>query len=96
MASGYYGTLNRLFRPATEAVDHALVHAYRDRKNRKRAFRKLWIVRINAAARLHDMSYSALMGGLKKAGVDLDRRALADLAVFDPEGFQAVVELAKR
>lgn len=95
LASGYYGTRNRLFRSATESVDKAMLYAYRDRKVRKRMFRKLWIARINAAARLNETSYSALMGGLKKAQVSLDRRALADLAVNDPDGFTAVVQLAK-
>ncbi len=95
LASGYYGTRSRLFRSATESVDKALQYAYRDRKVRKRMFRKLWIARINAAARLNDMSYSALMGGLKKANIGLDRRALADLAVNDPDGFAAVVQQAK-
>lgn len=95
MASGYYGTRSRLFRPAVETVERALVYAYRDRKVKKREFRKLWIARINAAARLHGMSYSALMGGLKKANVALDRRVLANLAVADPEGFAEVAKLAK-
>lgn len=96
LASGYHGTRNRLFRTATEAVDHAMQYAYRDRKVRKRMFRKLWITRISAAARLNDLSYSRLMGGLKKADIMLDRRALADLAVHDPDGFTAVVEQAKK
>jgi large subunit ribosomal protein L20 len=95
LASGYYGTRNRLYRQATEAVDKAMVYAYRDRKNRKREFRRLWIARINAAARIEGISYSALMGGLKKAGVGLDRRALAELAVSDPDGFKAVVDVTR-
>lgn len=95
MASGYYGTRSRLFRTAVETVERALVYAYRDRKVKKREFRKLWIARINAAARLHGLSYSALMGGLKKANVALDRRVLANLAVVDPEGFAEVAKLAK-
>lgn len=95
MASGYYGTRNRLFRTAVETVERALVYAFRDRKVKKREFRKLWIARINAAARTHGLSYSALMGGLKKANISLDRRVLANLAVADPEGFAAVAKLAK-
>lgn len=95
MASGYYGTRNRLFRTAVETVDRALVYAYRDRKVKKREFRQLWIARINAAARAHGLSYSALMGGLKKASVALDRRVLANLAVADPDGFAEVAKLAK-
>lgn len=95
LASGYYGSRNRLFRQATEAVDKAMVYAYRDRKNRKREFRRLWIARINAAARLEGVSYSALMGGLKRAGVTLDRRALAELAISDPDGFKAVVDVTR-
>jgi large subunit ribosomal protein L20 len=94
-ASGFYGTRNRLFRTAKEAVDRSLVYAYRDRKDRKRVFRKLWITRINAAARLHGMSYSVLIGSLKKANIDLDRRALAELAIRDPDGFAAVVAKSK-
>lgn len=95
LASGFYGTRNRLFRQATEAVDKAMVYAYRDRKNRKREFRRLWIARINAAARIEGVSYSALMGSLKKAGVTLDRRALAELAISDPDGFKAVVDVTR-
>ena len=95
MASGYYGSRNRLYRQATEAVDKALQYAYRDRKDRKRQFRRLWIARINAATRLHGMSYSSFMGRLKKAGVELDRRALAELAINDPDGFKAVVDVSR-
>ncbi|MFZ9888054.1 MAG: 50S ribosomal protein L20 [Myxococcota bacterium] len=94
LASGHIGTRNRLYRVAVVSVQKALVYAYRDRKVKKRAFRKLWIARINAAARMNGLSYSALIGGLKKAGVDLDRRVLADLAANDPKGFQAVAQLA--
>lgn len=94
-ASGYYGTRNRLYRTAQEAVDRSLVYAYRDRKDRKRVFRKLWITRINAAARLHGTSYSVLIGQLKKANIELDRRALAELAVRDPDGFAAVCSAAQ-
>jgi large subunit ribosomal protein L20 len=95
MAKGYYGTRNRLFRTAKEAVDRALGYSFRDRKQRKRAFRSLWIARINAAARINGLSYSRLIGGLKTANILLDRRALAELAVSDPDGFTAVVKLAK-
>jgi large subunit ribosomal protein L20 len=92
LASGYYGTRNRLFRTAKEAVDRALAYAFRDRKVKKREFRKLWIVRLNAAARLHGLSYSALISKLKANNVLLDRRALAELAISDPNGFKAVVD----
>lgn len=95
MASGYYGTRNRLYRVAVVSVKKALQYAYRDRKVKKRAFRKLWIARINAAARMNGLSYSALIGGLKKAGVELDRRVLADLAANDPKGFEAVAKMAQ-
>ncbi|MCP4500958.1 MAG: 50S ribosomal protein L20 [Deltaproteobacteria bacterium] len=94
LASGYRGTRSTLYNTARGAVWKGLQYAYRDRKVKKRDFRKLWIARINAGARLHGVSYSALMGGLKKASVMLDRRALADLAVNDPAGFEAVVKTA--
>lgn len=92
MASGYYGTRHRLFRTAKETVDRALAYAFRDRKVKKRAFRKLWITRLNAAARLHGLSYSALIAKLKSNNVLLDRRALSELAISDPNGFKAVVD----
>jgi large subunit ribosomal protein L20 len=95
LAKGHYGTRHRLFKQARLSVQKALSYSYRDRKVKKRAFRKLWIARINAAARLNGMSYSALMGGLKKANVELDRRVLADLAVTDPAAFAAVTKLAQ-
>jgi len=95
LAKGYYGGRSRLFRTATEAVDRGLKYAYRDRRAKKRSFRRLWIARINAAARQHDISYSRLMNGLKTAGVDLDRKVLAQMAVTDPEAFGKVVETAK-
>jgi large subunit ribosomal protein L20 len=95
LASGHIGSRNRLYRTANISVQKALAYAYRDRKVKKRAFRKLWIARINAAARINGMSYSAFIGGLKKSGVELDRRALADLAANDPKGFEAVVAQAK-
>lgn len=95
MASGYYGTRSRLFRTATEAVDRALAYAFRDRKVKKRSFRKLWIVRINAAVREHGLSYSQFIAKLKLNNVALDRRALAELAINDAAGFAAVVASVK-
>src|SRR5512140_252271 len=82
-AKGYYGAKSRLFRIATEAVDKALQYAYRDRKNKKREFRALWIIRINAAARVQGLTYSQFMTGIKKAGIVLDRKALANIGVCD-------------
>jgi large subunit ribosomal protein L20 len=95
MAKGYRGGRGKLFRTATETVDRALKFAYRDRKVRKRSFRSLWIMRINAAARLHDLSYSRFMNGLKKANVILDRKILASLAVTDPQAFARLAQIAK-
>ena len=94
-ASGYFLTKSKLHRAAKEAVDRALKFAYSGRKQRKRQFRSLWIVRIGAAAKLHGMSYSQFVHGLKQAGVELDRKILADLAVKDPDGFQSLAEQAK-
>jgi large subunit ribosomal protein L20 len=94
MAEGYYGTRNRLYRTAHETVIRALAYGFRDRKVKKRDFRKLWIARINAAARMNGMSYSVLINGLKKANVALDRRVLASIAITDPAGFTAVTKLA--
>jgi large subunit ribosomal protein L20 len=94
-AKGFYGAKSRLYRSAKEAVDRALKYAYRGRKIRKRDFRSLWIVRINAACGLNGTSYSRFMGGLKKAGVALDRKILADIAVRNPETFTRLVEVAK-
>ena len=94
-ASGYYGNRSRSFRSANEAVMHAGNYAYRDRRARKGEMRKLWIQRINAAARSHGMSYSRLMAGLRTAGVDVDRKMLADLAVHDDTAFAALVEIAR-
>ncbi|MCB1693721.1 MAG: 50S ribosomal protein L20 [Pseudomonadales bacterium] len=91
-AKGYYGARSRVFRVAKQAVTKAGQYAYRDRKVRKRMFRGLWIQRINAAARLHGLSYSRLIDGLKKQGVEIDRRVLADIAVHEPEAFGALVE----
>ncbi|MFB3819668.1 MAG: 50S ribosomal protein L20 [Candidatus Methylomirabilales bacterium] len=94
-AEGYWGKRKNCYRSAQEAVDRALAYSYRDRRNRKRDFRSLWVVRINAAARLAGLSYSRLMDGLRKAGVTLDRKVLADLAVRDAGAFQALADLAK-
>ena len=94
-AKGYYGLKKSHYRYAKEQVDKSLVYAYRDRKNRKRTFRSLWIVRINAAARANGLSYNQLMHGLGKAGIELDRKSLADLAVSDPAAFAVVAEQAK-
>jgi large subunit ribosomal protein L20 len=95
LAKGFVGGRRKLFRTAVETVQRALVFAYRDRKVRKRDFRKLWIVRINAAAHENGMSYSRFINGLSKASVALDRKVLADLAVTDPAGFTALATLAK-
>jgi large subunit ribosomal protein L20 len=95
LAEGYWGAKSKLFRSATEAVDRALKYAYRDRKARKRDFRRLWIARINAAARLNGVTYSRFMAGLAKTGVAIDRKILADLAVTDPSSFTKLVETAK-
>ncbi len=96
LAKGYWGGKHRLFRPANEAVIRALRYAYRDRRNRKRDFRRLWIMRINAAARQHGLSYSRFIGGLKRAGVAIDRKLLADLAVRDAGAFRQLVDLARQ
>lgn len=93
---GHYSTNNRLYKRAHESMMHALQYAYRDRRNRKRNFRRLWIIRINAAARLNGVTYSRLIQGLTLAGVGLDRKMLADLAVRDPQAFSAVVDVAKQ
>lgn len=95
LAEGYWGGKSRLHRTAKIQVEKSLQYAYRDRKQRKRQFRSLWITRINAAARLNGMSYSTFISGLKNAGCDLDRKVLADLAVRDPQAFGQLVELAK-
>ncbi|MCG6892551.1 MAG: 50S ribosomal protein L20 [Desulfobacteraceae bacterium] len=96
LARGFRGGRSKLFRTAADSVDKALMYAYRDRKARKRDFRRLWITRINAAARNHDISYSKLMHGLKTAGVELDRKVLAELAIADPAAFSKVVDMAAR
>lgn len=92
MAKGYYGAKSRLYRIATEAVDKALRYAYRDRRNKKREFRSLWIVRINAALRALGMTYSQFINGLTKAEININRKVLADMAVKDPKAFNALVE----
>jgi large subunit ribosomal protein L20 len=94
-AEGRRGTRSTLVRPAREALIHALVYAYRDRRNRKRDMRRLWIERINAAARLNGMPYGRFIAGLKSAGVEVDRKILADMAVREPAAFAAIVETAK-
>ncbi|MBC8208854.1 MAG: 50S ribosomal protein L20 [Desulfobulbaceae bacterium] len=94
LAKGYRGGRSRLYRTATEAVDRALVYAYRDRRTKKRDFRRLWIARINAGARMNDMSYSQLIGGLKKAGIELDRKVLSNMAILDAAAFTEVVKIA--
>ena len=96
LAKGFRGGRSKLFRTAADAVDKALMYAYRDRKARKRDFRRLWIARINAAARLNNMSYSKFMHGLKQANIELDRKVLADLAISDPTGFAQIVQAASR
>ena len=94
-AKGYFGGRKNLYRTAKDAVEKGWEHAYRDRKKKKRNFRRLWITRINAAVREHDLSYSRFINGLKAAGIELDRKALADLAVRDPVAFAAIVEQVK-
>ncbi len=94
LAKGFRGGRSKLFRTAADSVDKALNYAYRDRRQRKRDFRKLWIARINAATRMNDLSYSKFIHGLKLAKVDLDRKVLAELAVSDPSGFSQIVGLS--
>ena len=94
MAKGYIGRGNNCFRVAIQRVEKALQYAYRDRRNRKRDFRGLWIQRINAAARLHGMTYSSLMGNIKKLGIEVDRKMLAELAVNNPESFADIAKKA--
>src|SRR3984885_4372833 len=94
-ASGYRGQRSRLYRKAKEQSLHSMTYAYRDRKDRKGAFRRLWIQRINAAARAEGMTYNRFIQGLKIAGVEVDRRMLADMAVADPASFTALVEVAR-
>jgi large subunit ribosomal protein L20 len=94
LAKGFRGGRSKLFRTAADAVDKALMYSYRDRKARKRDFRRLWITRINAAARMNNLPYGKFIHGLKLAGVTLDRKVLAELAVSDPSGFSKIAELA--
>jgi large subunit ribosomal protein L20 len=94
LAKGFRGGRSKLFRTAADAVDKALMYAYRDRRVRKRDFRRLWIARINAAARMNNLSYSKFVHGLKLAGVELDRKVLAELAISDPSGFTQIAKLA--
>ena len=95
-AKGYYGAKSRSYRAAKEQVQHSLQYQYRDRRNKKREVRRLWITRINAAARINGLSYSVFMNGLKKAGVELDRKVPSDMAINDPEAFASLVEVAKK
>ena len=95
-AKGYFGSKHRLYKTAHEQVMHSMAYAYRDRRNLKRNMRKLWIARINAAARMNDISYSKLMHGLKLANVEINRKMLSEIAICDPEGFTAIVETAKK
>ncbi|MBQ2890018.1 MAG: 50S ribosomal protein L20 [Clostridia bacterium] len=92
LAKGYRGAKSKLYKTANQAVMKSLVYAYRDRKNKKRDFRKLWIARINAAARMNNMSYSKFMNGLKKNGIEINRKMLAEIAVSDPAAFAKLVE----
>jgi large subunit ribosomal protein L20 len=94
-ARGYWGLKSSNYTYAKEQVEHSLAYAYRDRKNRKRMFRRLWIIRINAGARAHGLSYNQFISGLKAANVELDRKVLADLAVSDPDQFERLAEQAK-
>ena len=95
-AKGYYGNRSKIYRVANQAVMRSLQYAYAHRKLRKRDFRKLWIARINAACRMNDMSYSRFINGLNEAGVEINRKVLADLAITDPKAFSDLVEVAKK
>ena len=96
MAKGYYGSKHVLYKTAHEQVMHSLRYAYRDRKNKKRDFRKLWITRINAAANIHGLSYSKLIHGLKVANIDINRKMLSEIAIHDENTFKSLVETAKK
>ena len=96
LAKGFRGRRNNVYRVAKQAVMKAGQYAYRDRRNKKRVFRSLWIARINAAARQNDMTYSQFMNGLKKASIEIDRKVLSDMAIFDKPAFAAIVEKAKQ
>jgi len=95
-ARGFIGGRSKQFRRARQTLHRAWAYAYRDRRQRKRDFRRLWITRINAAARINGTSYSKLMGGLNKANIELDRKVLAEMAIFDPAGFSKIVEAARQ
>ncbi len=95
-AKGYYGAKSRQYRAAKEQVQHSLQYAYRDRRNKKREIRRLWITRINAGARINGLSYSVFMHGLKEAGIQLDRKVLSNMAIEDPQGFADLCEIAKK
>ena len=95
LAKGYYGAKHRWFRTANEAVMHAGMYAYRDRKNKKREFRRLWVTRINAAARLNGTTYSQLINGLNKAGIEINRKVLSEMAIADAVAFGRIADLAK-
>jgi len=95
LAKGFYSGRRKHFRKAKEQIERSLVYAYRDRRNKKRDFRRLWITRINAACRLNDISYSRFINALNKANIELDRKILADMAMNDPEAFTSVVKQAK-
>lgn len=95
-AKGYFGRKSKTLINAKEAVDRSMLYAYRDRRNRKRDFRRLWITRINAATRLHGLSYSRFIHALKEQGIDLDRKILAEMAVNDPKGFEKLATMAKQ
>jgi large subunit ribosomal protein L20 len=95
-AKGYYGGRRKLYRTAKETVQRAMAYSYRDRRNKKRAFRSLWIIRINAACRLLGLSYSGFMDGLKKMGVAIDRKNLAEIAVKDPQTFAQLAQMVKQ
>lgn len=96
LAKGYFGSKHALYKTANEQVMNSLEYAYRDRKNLKRVMRKLWIARINAAARMNEISYSQLMHGLKLANVEVNRKMLSEIAIVDPKGFTAIVDTAKK
>ena len=96
LAKGYWGGRSKLWKAAKETVERGEKYAYRDRRRRKGDFRRLWITRINAAARIHELSYSRLMNGLRRAGVEVNRKILADLAVRDPQAFEHLAEVAKK
>lgn len=95
-AKGYYGRRKNCFRTAVQAVEKAGQYAYRDRRNKKRDFRRLWIQRINAAARIHGLTYASFMNGLKKAGIEVDRKVLSDIAIKNPGDFEALVKQAQK